>query len=191
MAIQYPTIPGVRFKAAVGFPGYCVGDNGSVWTQWVRKRLGHGKGYTSFISDCWRERHPCPDTDGYPILGLYKDGKRHTCAVHKLVLTAFRGPRPKGLVACHNNGIRDDNRLGNLRWDTPASNYRDRDIHGNTARGEKSGNAKLTNESVLEMRRLKQAGFTVSELSRKFGIDGSHVTRIIQKKSWTHVKETG
>ena len=34
--------------------------------------------------------------------------------VHRLVLDAFIGPEP-GLQCNHKNGIRDDNRLGNLK----------------------------------------------------------------------------
>lgn len=51
--------------------------------------------------------------------------------VHHLVLEAFVGPRPPGLVACHNNGNGTDNHVRNLRWDTQASNMQDRLAHGN------------------------------------------------------------
>lgn len=50
--------------------------------------------------------------------------------VHTLVLTAFVGPRPTGMEACHNNGDHTDNRLVNLRWDTRRENQRDRVRHG-------------------------------------------------------------
>lgn len=50
--------------------------------------------------------------------------------VHVLVLEAFIGPRPLGMVACHNNGIAEDNRVDNLRWDTYSENNRDLVRHG-------------------------------------------------------------
>ena len=50
--------------------------------------------------------------------------------IHQLVLEAFVGPRPKGLVACHNDGNSTNNRIENLRWDTPSSNMHDRVKHG-------------------------------------------------------------
>lgn len=50
--------------------------------------------------------------------------------VHVLVLEAFVGPRPDGLVACHNNGIASDNRIDNLRWDTYGENNKDLVRHG-------------------------------------------------------------
>ena len=50
--------------------------------------------------------------------------------VHRLVLEAFVGPCPTGMVACHSNDHGDDNRLGNLRWDTPAANEADKVRNG-------------------------------------------------------------
>ena len=45
--------------------------------------------------------------------------------VHRLVLEAFKGPAPKGLIGCHNDGNAANNSLQNLRWDTPLSNVED------------------------------------------------------------------
>lgn len=50
--------------------------------------------------------------------------------VHTLVLEAFVGPRPPGLVALHGNDIGTDNRVGNLRWGTPSENQYDRVENG-------------------------------------------------------------
>lgn len=50
--------------------------------------------------------------------------------VHHLVLEAFVGPCPAGLEGCHNNGVSDDNRLINLRWDTRSANQLDAVRHG-------------------------------------------------------------
>ena len=48
-----------------------------------------------------------------------RHGNQSTKNVHTLVLTTFVGDRPDGMQACHNNGDKTDNRLENLRWDTP------------------------------------------------------------------------
>jgi hypothetical protein len=67
------------------------------------------------------------DSRGYPIVSI---GGR-TRKIHQLVLEAFVGPCPPGMEGCHNNGCPTDNRLENLRWDTPSSNSQDRIKHGN------------------------------------------------------------
>lgn len=45
--------------------------------------------------------------------------------VHRMVLEAFVGPCPPGMEACHRNCDNQDNRLSNLRWDTPRGNALD------------------------------------------------------------------
>lgn len=67
---------------------------------------------------------------GYATVGLWKDEKRYTMTVHRLILETFVGPRPDGMEACHYNGVRTDNRLENLRWDTPSNNQKDRLQYG-------------------------------------------------------------
>jgi hypothetical protein len=45
--------------------------------------------------------------------------------VHYLVLLAFRGERPDGLIARHLNDVKTDNRLDNLVWGTISENAQD------------------------------------------------------------------
>ncbi len=72
-----------------------------------------------------------PNKYGYPIVDIYYlDGRRKTRVVHQLVMEAFVGPLPQGLVVCHMNGVKSDNRATNLRYDTVAENNRDLSRHG-------------------------------------------------------------
>lgn len=68
--------------------------------------------------------------DGYPVVTLSKDSRSQKCFVHMLVLAAFVGPRPDGLVTRHLNGDSEDNRIENLTYGTQADNLRDRVRHG-------------------------------------------------------------
>ena len=61
------------------------------------------------------------DGGGYRTVSL----QGHIHRVHRLVLETFIGPCPHKMVACHNNGVRNDNRLCNLRWDTMSANVSD------------------------------------------------------------------
>lgn len=68
-----------------------------------------------------------PSNKGYLLVDLVTaDGRPVTRTVHTLVLEAFTGPRPPGCEGCHLNDVATDNRLANLRWDTPERNRRDR-----------------------------------------------------------------
>lgn len=66
----------------------------------------------------------------YRIVNLRGHGRSTNPLVHKLVLEAFVGPRPEGMEACHDNGIKHDNRATNLRWDTHRANMEDQFRHG-------------------------------------------------------------
>lgn len=67
---------------------------------------------------------------GYPRVALHGPSGFRTELVHILVLTAFVGPRPPGMFACHTDDNRNDNRLANLRWATPAENCADAVVNG-------------------------------------------------------------
>lgn len=60
---------------------------------------------------------------GYSKVGiLNNDNKQKTHFVHRLVYQAFKGKIPEKYQVDHINGIRDDNRLINLRLLTPKEN---------------------------------------------------------------------
>jgi len=61
--------------------------------------------------------------NGYIQALLYKNGVRNYYKVHRLVLQAFQ-PTEEDLVCDHENHIRNDNRLVNLRWATSSQNNR-------------------------------------------------------------------
>lgn len=65
---------------------------------------------------------------------LSRDGRLKTQWVHVLVASAHLGERPAGMQVCHNNGNGCDNRVANLRWDTPQGNAADKRKHGTDGR---------------------------------------------------------
>lgn len=67
----------------------------------------------------------------YMKVKLYVPGRpAKTPRVHTLVMRAFYGQRPKGLVICHYDGDPTNNSLDNLRFGTCADNMADMIRHG-------------------------------------------------------------
>lgn len=101
-----------------------------------------------------------PTTTGYLRVHLRREGRGRTYNVHQLVLEAFAGPRPQGLVARHGPGGKLDNRWPeNLCWGTQRENAGpDRERDGTAVFGSGSPSAKLTEAAVRECRARYAAG---------------------------------
>ena len=59
--------------------------------------------------------------------------------------------------------------------------------HHKVARGKDHGLAKLTPTRVRNLRRRKEAGASVAQLARDYGVSPSTVRLIIKRITWTHV----
>ena len=71
---------------------------------------------------------PQPDKrpgKGYLYYDLRDGKRRRRIPAAVAVLEAHRGRRPPGCEACHNHGVRTDNHLSEIRWDTRAANLFD------------------------------------------------------------------
>ncbi|AWN04057.1 HNH endonuclease [Rhodococcus phage Peregrin] len=67
---------------------------------------------------------------GYLQVMLSKGGIRSPHKIHATVAKEFLGPRPSGFHVCHNDGNVKNNRISNLRYDTPRENRIDQIKHG-------------------------------------------------------------
>jgi hypothetical protein len=171
----------VEYRNVVGFPGYRVGSDGSVWS--CRKRVGVPSGGTqSILTDQWRRLKPIA-FQGYARVTLYPGMKSRQ--IHRLVLEAFVGPCPEGMECCHRDDDPFNNALSNLRWDTHRANIAQRDGRNRQARGERSGVAKLTEDLVRRIRSDHAAG--IRGLARKYGINPSTIRNVVHRYAWKHV----
>lgn len=67
------------------------------------------------------------DKRGYMQLCLSDiNKKRHNIRIHIVVMQTFIGFPQEGMMVCHFNDIKTDNRLENLRYDTAKANQQDR-----------------------------------------------------------------
>lgn len=162
--------------------GYCVGDDGSVYSRVANVYLpGKGRVATPVLGSEWRRLAAAPNGDGYPCVQLSGVGgkKDVNSTVHKLVLLAFKGPPKKGQECRHLNGVRNDNRVGNLEWGTRLENMQDRGTHGTHVKGAKKENAKLTADDVRMVFGLKEMGLSNREIASRFGCDRSVISRVL------------
>lgn len=172
----------VEYRELVGFPGYRVGSDGSLWTNLVRS--GYGKWRSGSE---WRRKATSVCNSGYAFASLYVNGKRCNLLIHRLVLEAFVSPCPDGMEACHADGDRLNNTLKNLRWGTCVENCSDRARHGNTCSGEKNAQAIVTEAEVVEIRTLLQQGVCQTEIAKKYRVHKTTISLIAARKTWKHV----
>jgi hypothetical protein len=104
-----------------------------------------------------------------------------------MILESFMGLCPEGMEACHNDGNRTNNRLLNLRWDTPKGNCADRKKHGTNPAGERNPKAKLTEFDVLEIVELIELGYTKASISRVFRVSESAILSIAKGINWAYI----
>lgn len=112
-----------QWLPVVGYEeSYAVSDHGRVRS--IDRTVTDKLGRTSRRKGTMLK--PGHKEDGRKYVILQRAGQstayRH---VHILVLEAFTGPRPRGLVGCHNDSNAANNHISNLRWDTPSSNVID------------------------------------------------------------------
>jgi hypothetical protein len=182
----------VSYRPVTGFPGYRVGDDGSVWSCLkhvpVRGPGSKGKWQTVETPE-WRRLAPIvTGKSRYLVVNQFSAGRRCQRFISRLVLEAFVGPCPPGMECCHNDGDPTNNRLGNLRWDSHRSNMADKTRHGTSQHGERNGKAKLTAEIVQRIRSEYAAGSTsYNALAAKYVVSPRHVVNILRRKVWKHI----
>ncbi len=66
-------------------------------------------------------------------------------------------------------------------------NMRERDDWGLGIRGERVAAAKLTEQTVLAIRALRQQGFTCKAISDMFGVNPSTVSHVALRRTWQHI----
>lgn len=115
--------------------------------------------------------------NGYLTFGT--SSPRKINLVHREVLKSFIGPQPKGMQACHENGIRSDNRIENLRWDTPLNNTHDKFKHKTMQIGEFHPMAKISDKQAEEIRNSQ---LSTKELMKIYGLSLSHTQSIRAKR---------
>ena len=140
------------------------------------------------IMSLWYSRKrilsPRINSDGYPCVGLCKNGKRKTYKVHRLMVNTFYKPKKK-YETRHLNGSRDFNVLSNLAPGTKSENQKDRIKHGTDSRGEKGWKSKLKNADIIEIRKTYSLGkITQTELAKRYNTTQGNIGSIVRNETW-------
>lgn len=165
---------GCEARAIPDWPGYMVSEDGRVFSNKHRgiwKEVGCNK----------------PNPSGYWMVTLRDQGRYRLELVHRLVMRAFVGESPDGLVVRHINGNPGDNRLQNLAYGTPKENADDKWTHGTQRHGESHWLSKFTDKDILEIRSLKASGVTGTVLAKRYRTSSGAITKIIKGQIWSHL----
>lgn len=156
----------VEYRPVEGFPGYRVGDDGTVWSLWLlrQRRLGGS----------WRKMKLVKQTSGYLSVSLRNvDGIRRTFAVHRLVLLTFVGKPQSGHECMHSDDNKENCRLDNLSWGTHLDN-----MLGASIRDRRS--VKLTNAQAAAILSAYRSGLrTQASLAEEYGVSRSTVNDVV------------
>lgn len=178
---NYDPDSGVCYRTLdfLGYPGYRVGDDGSVWSRFVRNRRTFG-----FV---WRKLKL---GNGHIGVTLTVNGKHTRLLVHRLVLEAFVGPCPPGMECCHFPDRNPaNNHVENLRWDTHKNNLNDRWKHGTMTVGENNPGALLKESDVVSIRQKFATGiWSKQSLADEYGVTRTAIYLVVSKKNWKHVQ---
>lgn len=161
-----------EWRKIEGYLHYEVSDDGQVRSV-TRKTVGKDGHPFTFQGRVLRQHL---DPRGRPRIQLFKNGKCKAFTVAVLVARAFIGLRPDGLQVCHNDDDPANNKVRNLRYDTPAANQQDR----------KRGDRVMHKLRVSDARRVKKLLGTmpVVEIARLFGVSDCTIHDIKAGRTW-------
>jgi hypothetical protein len=143
--------------------------------------------------NCRTERllKPAHYSNGYLFVSLCVDGKPKGYTLHRLVASAFIGVSKQEVN--HKDGNKENNCVDNLEYSTRHLNnlhaYRvlGRSVVRAGPLGEKAPSAKLNTSDILSIREMWNSGSRNKDLSERYGVSPSQISRIVHGHEWKHI----
>lgn len=161
---------------------------------WEDKYLISNTGKLKSLNGKFSKQHPngyitvgCIGQSGYREVTLRKPGVLEKFRIHTLVGNEFveKPISIKRLCINHVDGNKLNNNDWNLEWITLGDNVRHAVKLGlMDFKGEKHPGVKMTEEMVIDIRRMRMAGITHEQISRSFGISRRQIGDIINGVNW-------
>lgn len=166
---------GIAWKPIPGFDGYYASEDGQM---------------LSYVKSKAKPRilHQSSTPDGHKYVFLTKGEKQIKMFVHRAILMAWvRMPNP-GEEARHLNDKPWENGVSNLAWGTRIENVDDKRRNGGLPVGERAGTHKLTEQQVLEIRKL-HGKMPLREIAAKYGVSHTTIRRAALGIKWSYLEE--
>ena len=134
---------------------------------------------------CWIWKKGRYNT-GYGCISI---GHQKQGLAHRVSWRAFKGEIPKGLCVLHKCDVRNCVNPDHLFLGTYQDNVDDMTKKGREPRGESSGQSKLTELKVRQIKQLLTTRVTHKEIAKRFNISRSQISAISRKEWWNHIKD--
>jgi hypothetical protein len=165
---------GEIFKAVNGFSGYEISNLGRLFS------LKSNKFLKARITK-----------KGYEQVALRKDGKAVEWRVHQLVAKHFISNMNNYKEINHIDNNPLNNRFDNLQWCTRKMNMDHCLKQGRMfiphVQGEQHPDSIVTNEIVLEVRKLHEEGMSKRDIATKMNLQYKHVGKLVRREIWRHI----
>lgn len=125
---------------------------------------------------------------GYYRVHLKINNKHKDFVIHRLIAINFI-PNPNNKPEInHKNGIKSDNSIDNLEWVNRSENvlHAFRNKLKISAKGERHGRSKLTEEDVFNIRKIGNS-LSAYKVGKMFSVGHRAIRLILIGETWTHI----
>lgn len=164
----------MEFKTIKSHPDFEIAKDGTI------RRISSGRVMSKYKA-----------TTGYLAMRFYSSSHVYKDVYLHILLGRAFIPNDDLLKDCinHKDGNKMNNTLNNIEWCTKAYNLDHALKTGlrKSAKGERAGRSKLTNEMVYEIRKLIIKGESYKDISLKFNVSDRSICAINLKQTWSHI----
>lgn len=161
-------------------PSHLVLSSGTEERFWsfVDKTPGHGPNGNCWLFTSQMDKHK---------YGQFKISRGKNILAHRYSLILKTGVDHPDLCAAHICDVPRCVNPDHLFWATHKENQQDMTRKGRGRIGNRNGRAKLTEQDVIEIKRLLAAGEMQKDVAKQFGVYPTVISKIHIGKLWKHI----